>query len=196
MSTYTVEDRDEEILIEVGEPHPWAGSLDKTYLGLTEGMKVVCDDSGVKILLVLSGDPERDARLLKSNPLRFGLLRMRGGYCWVMNCGVGCFEAPYSPCIVPGGPSDLPWIDACPTPDSRALLSIHVIDRKGILRLLNAVTVSPAFTVKLESLHAEAVALGRISTSSWDAEIARHEACYPTPNAALRQALVTSKGGA
>lgn len=102
MSTYTLDnDSDEEVLIGVGEPHPWASSLERTHLGLTEGIKVVCDDGGVKILLILGGDLERDARLLKSNPLRFGLLRIRGGYCWVMNCGVGCFKAPYSPLSTP-----------------------------------------------------------------------------------------------
>ena len=196
MSTYTLNDGKERALIAVGGPHPWAGSLARGTVGLTEGMKLVYNDGGINILLVLSGDPEKDGRLLVDNPLKLGLLRMRGGYCWVLNCGVGCFEGPYSPCIGNDGQRILPWLADAVTPNTRAFLLIHVIDKKGIVRRLNAVSVSPEFTRKLESLHADAVRCGQISIAAWDAEIARHEARYPTPSAAMRQALVTSKGGA
>ena len=198
MTTSTL-DRDQmKVGSVVGRPHPWAPSLERGRLGLLkESMKLVYGASGINVILVLNPCSEADMRAMEASALRFGLSRMRGGYCWMVASAVGTFDAPYSPCIE-DDPSALSWLadeDYVRTENTRAFVTIHVIDGLGVARRLNMVSVSPDFTRKLEAAHEAALAEGRMGMPEWDEEIRRFEARYPDPRAALRAAAATCKGG-
>jgi hypothetical protein len=179
----------DHMLIAVGERHPLAA-----IIALNDGMRAAYHPSGINLIIVMDPLSEADVKSFREDGMKFGLIRLRGGYAWLLRTGIATLDAPYSPLIEAAGQRHLPWRTDDTTPESRAAVHLHLIDGKGIARALKMVTVSPQFTRMLERLHFEAQETA-IDPALWNAEIAKFSQRFPTPNAALKAAVVVCKGG-
>jgi hypothetical protein len=178
------------ISIEVGLPHPfWS------FLPHEEGMRAIYQPSGINLIITLNSCSASDIRSFKDDGLKFGLLRMSGGYCWLLRTGFATLDAPYSPCLEAPEIQAGPWFDQPHTPNTRVAIHLHVIDRKGIARVRKMVSVSPDFTRKLEAIHASSLRAD-LTPGQWEREVNAYFRRYPDPRKAFQLAAVTSKGGA
>ena len=158
-------------------------------------MLVVCEPTGILLLMSLSPCSDDDVEEFRANPVTFGLLPMKGGYCWLLRTALCTFDAPYCPGLEAPDRRALCWDIANMTERTRGLLQVDLVDNTGIVRAIRATTVSPDFTRAVIELHKAALVDERPTPTSWDIEIAGMYRRFPDPERALRAAAFTSVGG-
>jgi hypothetical protein len=155
-------------------------------------MQAVYGRAGVSLVVISDPCSTKDVWAFQKDGLRFGLLRMASGYCWLLRTGFASFDAPYCPNLL--GVAPAPWVGVEIPPNSRLNLNMHLIDGKGIARALKLITVSTEFTQKLVAIH-DAMPPMIVPLAKWDAEINELHQRYPDPNNAFKDAAVSCKGG-
>jgi hypothetical protein len=179
----------EHMTVMLGAKHPlW----DKLRVK-AEGMQSVLTESGFILLLIFDPLSEIEARQMQEGQYRFGIVKIRGGFSWLIHTPVGYFDQPYSAGLEH---PDVKLDEGNELLDNRKVrlaLSVHTLDAGGIARALRFMTVSPEFSRLLERYHREGLRewAGR---EAWDAEIRRFYARYQTPQAAMKDAI-TCRGG-
>jgi hypothetical protein len=103
-------------------------------------------------------------------------------------------DAPYSWWLVPESQRVPPPTGL--TPQTRAFLHVMLINSKdGILKVLRASTLSPAFTRTLFSEIRRQMARGWPGDAAYDRQISQANAIWPTPRAMLSGAIARTRGG-
>jgi hypothetical protein len=172
--------------------HPlWAGMKDKSK---GEGMKVLLTPSGFMLMLVLDPLSADEAEALRAGAFRFGVLKMKGGFCWLLGTPIATFDGPYSAGLAQPELRQVPGTaDLATNPALRLAVTVCALDGQGVIRALRFTTVSPQFTRSLVRWHDEGLR-DWTGETAWDQEIARFQARYPKPQDAMRHAI-TCKGG-
>jgi hypothetical protein len=183
-------DSDKPMTVMLHTKHPLWDNLRVKH----EGMQTVLTKSGFIVLLVFDPLSDSEAKQLQEATYRFGVLKMTGGFCFLVNTPIGEFDGPYAP--------GLAHPDLRKIPDEEALwdnrkvrlaLTIHTLDGAGVVRALRFTTVSPEFSRTVANWHRSGLREWA-GPEAWDAEIKRFYARYPTPGAAMKDAI-TCKGG-
>jgi hypothetical protein len=177
------------VAVMLGKPHPlWDGLRVKR-----ESMQSVLTESGFLLLLIFDPLSEAEAASMRKAQYRFGVIKIRGGFSWLLDTPLGQFDQPYTPGLASPDRRELDEEDLLDNRLLRMALSVHTLDARGIVRALRFMTVSPQFSRTLARYHREGLREWT-GAAAWNEEIKRFYARYPTPGAAMRDAVM-SKGG-
>lgn len=181
----------EPVELRLGAPHPYWHNA-KMH---SDGLKILLNASGFHLMFVLDPLSTMEATAMQKEGYRFGLVKMTGGYCFIVDTPVACFDGTFAPMLNHPDARALPDAERLMVePSLRLALSIAVMDGRGIIRALRFTTVSPQFSRRLALWHEQGLRDWQ-GPAAWDAEIARLQRRYARPQDALRDASVICKGG-
>lgn len=178
------------IQVAVGREHPlWANLKMKG-----DGMKSVLTESGFMLMLVFDPLSAAEAEAMQTRDYRFGVVKMDGGYAWLLDTPVGALDGPFAPMLNSPDQRHIPDAERFATePLLRLAVSVTTMDGQGIVQAMRFMTVSPAFSRQLALWHEQGLRDWR-GPEAWDQTIQRFYARYARPQDAMRVAI-TCKGG-
>lgn len=148
-----------------------------------------------ELVLFMNGITPEELAAYRSLPLKLGFTYQSGvvNLLWKPT-GAGWSDSPYSPWALPTSAERVaPEVDL--SHEVRALLQVVLVSANdGIVRVLRAVTMSPAMTRELHKAIAEQMA-SPMSIEAYHAAVGDIYRRFPTTDALVERAIVTCNAG-
>lgn len=175
-------------VLRVGEPY------DRAVRHWPEGGEYNYREGAHELLLRFAAPTPREVEAVTRGPAGFGLLGHGDAAFLLYRFGdaVPWCDAPYSWWLVPEGQRTEP---APPGAGLRALLQVVLIDVRGIVRGLRALTWSPEFTEAVHAAIRGQIARGRPDAGRYNRQILEAYERWPTSAAMARATPIHCVGG-